>query len=173
MVVALLGVVMVTVLRKREFGVHLGGVYAAIGDGCVQAGVRDPAIDLLTPYAGERRLAVPGLGGWGEVYVRYAWRMDFALAWRPFHLVQSGGAGPSGVTMIAREGVVVPVWPLALGGVLLAGYAQGYLVALRRSRAQCCGACGYDLRGVPVVQGSRQCPECGGRATVAQSGQIA
>jgi len=53
-------------------------------------------------------------------------------------------------------GVTIPYWTL-----VVIGLPACYLSLPRRIRPGQCSKCGYDLKGVPEVEGNTKCPECG------------
>lgn len=82
-----------------------------------------------------------------------------------------GLAGRAGIPGITLEYEAV-LWPLP-AGLLIAGIgcvAMG-VRAVRRKRFGACMACGYDLQGVPTIDGAaRTCPECGVRHSPRETG---
>lgn len=62
-----------------------------------------------------------------------------------------------------------PIWMLAL--LILATAALSRVIEVRRWRkAECCGTCGYSLRGLDFVEGEPAvCPECGASVVCARS----
>ncbi|MBX3390568.1 MAG: hypothetical protein KF691_14055 [Phycisphaeraceae bacterium] len=62
-----------------------------------------------------------------------------------------------------------PIWILAL--LMLAAAALSRVIEVRRWRkGECCGKCGYSLRGLEIAEGQTAvCPECGASVVGARS----
>jgi hypothetical protein len=72
-----------------------------------------------------------------------------AAAWRPFH-------ADNGYS----NAIVFPLWQPLLACIAIAAYCHGYLRGRRGDPAHC-RDCGYLLRGLPIIDSRRTCPECG------------
>jgi hypothetical protein len=69
---------------------------------------------------------------------------------------------PPGYALAASSHTRSPAWLLLFVLALpLAALVRAELAVVKRARQGQCRECGYDLRGVPVVDGRRTCPECG------------
>lgn len=85
--------------------------------------------------------------------VERQWSSTLNLSWRPYHIAHQRFPKYS-----SSHALAVPLWPLVVGAILLAGYSHGLVVGGRRSTIGRCRACGYDLRSLPK---GASCPECG------------
>lgn len=92
----------------------------------------------------------PGVVGWR---VQRHWGSEISLAWRPYHVASRPFPQAS-----EHHGVVLPLWPLMVVSLVVAGYAHGVVVGARRATIGRCRRCGYDLRSLPA---GAACPECG------------
>lgn len=105
-----------------------------------------PTPALSGVQVSDPRNVVPAGSAWLiEVSVKLPW--------------SSGAAGPYECALPLR-----PIWPsfllstLAYSAIFAGFFALGGIRRARRVRAGCCGACGYDLRG---LGDKGACPECG------------
>lgn len=146
-IVAILSLLsMVVTMGGREAGVRVGVAYLCVGDGCLQVGVgcTKPIDDTYSLVA-------------GPFWARSSWNPDWALAWRPFRVFVDVDA------TFWQHSFIFPLWPLVLGSMSLWMYTAGALAGMRWARTTHCAVCGYDLAGVPVVEGATRCPECGAK----------
>jgi hypothetical protein len=138
---------LLTVLsRNREAGINAGKVFIAVDNGCLHAGVRDAR--SIDSWRADRE---------PTVYAARAWNAEWALAWRPFHAVETDWR----TSTAHSHAAVVPLWPMLLAGVWMGAFAHGRLTMLRDSRSSSCRSCGYELAHVRREGTTVRCPECG------------
>ncbi len=148
-VVAMVAMVMV-ITPLREVGIASGnGWFVAVGNGSILAGFESPPVAAPPPAAGWPTQAPSGPTG---LYFSRRYESQWALAWRPFRAADGPGEGF----------LVAPLWPVGLGALMLACWAQGWLRASRYSPIRRCTRCDYPIEQPPDAGRTHACcPECG------------
>lgn len=146
-------------MQHREAGLKTsGGWFACVGSGCVQVGHNQVR---FSPGWGTPQVEA------GPFYFMRSWHEDWLTAWRPFRV----RFAPT-VNGRVQHFVVAPLWPVMIGSIGAFGWSAGLLSGLRRARGTGCVRCGYELKGTPVSEGKRCCPECGTKQAVCDAGSL-
>jgi hypothetical protein len=150
--VAVVGVVLVSARWEFELGVVTGSRHTwstALRRGQIELWRDNAQFDDDSWDHGSIAERDPGV----HMRVGRSYYSQVSAAWRPYHAKTLAGGG-------VVHGIVVPLWPLVLLSLVLAGYAHGVVVGERRATIGRCRGCGYDIRG---VRPETPCPECGRR----------
>lgn len=126
-------------------------------------------------------LAVLGLAGWAMVWLVLLLVFAYSRSVSLVHVL--GAAGGIATVLLCAAGRFPGARAPFIGSACricredLASFLPGDGVSVRcpecghtnRLAASMCGACRYDLSGVPAADGVKTCPECGHRVLVVGS----